>query len=495
MAYAVLQGCIPATVNVSLLPDRSGNFVCDGVADHVQILAAFAYLLVVGGGEVVLLKGHYYIVNNLTSAALVTLRGVNKNAVIISQTVDGTVIRPQGYWSIRDLTVSNSGFDGPTITLWAATNYVTIQNCILVGQELAEPAAGATVYLEGILHDLRLIDCEVRGGAHNGLLSNAMGAYNVWIVGCWFHANFDDAIDPNGDYFWFIVDCLFTSNNFEIVSFELGCHDSWVVDCKTDGRRVFIGASYRIFVIGCCFEASGVRKTMGIRVGDGSYDVHIIGCQVTDSNAAIYLYSSNRIIITNCILCQIYYNDPCLSVVDCSYIMVVSCIIMSTVVAGTFWKSIKETGQSDYNLYYNIFLYNPNSTDQNYASFVGANSVMENIFGNSPFRDDGGVMTGTVGLRFGYEDQQGQVSNISTAVAGKVSAAVVFTRRYPSVATPKVPKVTLSLVDVAANVTIDTVEAKAVTATGFTYSLRVVANVAATTCKLQWRAHIDRWIA
>lgn len=44
------KGSMPTTVMVSIHPDRSGNFVCDGTADDVQILLADAYLAVLGGG-------------------------------------------------------------------------------------------------------------------------------------------------------------------------------------------------------------------------------------------------------------------------------------------------------------------------------------------------------------------------------------------------------------------------------------------------------------
>lgn len=55
------QGTIAATAIVSHEPDRSGNFVCDGTADDVEIQAAMTYVTALGGGEV-FLKGGIYIV-------------------------------------------------------------------------------------------------------------------------------------------------------------------------------------------------------------------------------------------------------------------------------------------------------------------------------------------------------------------------------------------------------------------------------------------------
>ena len=48
------KGTIGPTVIVSCEPDRSGNFVCDGTADDVQIQEAIDYVNVLGGGLVII---------------------------------------------------------------------------------------------------------------------------------------------------------------------------------------------------------------------------------------------------------------------------------------------------------------------------------------------------------------------------------------------------------------------------------------------------------
>ena len=55
------KGQIPVTVIMSQEPDRSGNYVCDGTNDEVQINAAFAYLDLIGGGIIYFKNGIYSI--------------------------------------------------------------------------------------------------------------------------------------------------------------------------------------------------------------------------------------------------------------------------------------------------------------------------------------------------------------------------------------------------------------------------------------------------
>ena len=47
------------TVSVTMTPDLSGNFICDGVSDHIQILAAIEYVHALGGGTVILGVGAF----------------------------------------------------------------------------------------------------------------------------------------------------------------------------------------------------------------------------------------------------------------------------------------------------------------------------------------------------------------------------------------------------------------------------------------------------
>lgn len=488
MTY-VEQGTIASSMVVSRLPDKSGNFVCDGVADDVEILAAMAYLILLGGGELSLLHGIYNTLNNLTAAAPIYLRGMNKNATTIRGQFNGDVVTADDYWCIRDLTITCVGFGGPTLKIADNADHVTVEECILVGKEALDLAAWSTVRLGANTTHLRILSCEIRGGANGAIWSLVGAASPVWIKDCWIHNNFARAIAVGSGTSWFIDSCRFSDNENEIILFSVA-HDCFVIDCTTNLERIRLSESYRISIIGCLWASDGNDYDMGIIIGVSSYDVHVVGCIIKNAHTCLNVDLSSRVIVTGCTFQVVALDDTCVLVNASTYVMVTSCSLMSLFNGN--WRSIMETGASNYNLFFNLFCYNPLLATGNYAKFVGANTTVENIFGNSQFRDQDGTMTaGGVGTYFTYEDQQGEVAGISTAALGKVSAAVVFTRQYP---TAKVPKVIVSLVDVNAAVNINTVEAQTIVATGFTRSINVVTAAGATTCKLHWRAHVDRLV-
>ncbi|MBN2542851.1 hypothetical protein JXI42_08265 [bacterium] len=74
-----------ATLLVSSLPDNSGNFVCDGTADQVQINSALDSLATLGGGELYIKSGIYVI-----SEAI----NINSSGITIRGAGWGTYIRP-----------------------------------------------------------------------------------------------------------------------------------------------------------------------------------------------------------------------------------------------------------------------------------------------------------------------------------------------------------------------------------------------------------------
>jgi len=61
------KGTVAATAIVSVYPDTSGNFWCDGAADEVEINAAITYLGILGGGTLILGIGTF----NITSPVLI----------------------------------------------------------------------------------------------------------------------------------------------------------------------------------------------------------------------------------------------------------------------------------------------------------------------------------------------------------------------------------------------------------------------------------------
>ena len=104
------KGTVAASAIVSRAPDLSGNFVCDGTADEVQIAAALAYVTALGGGEVVLLDGTYEIAVSVTIPANILFRGVGYTTIINYTTVieenNWALILGGNYIKVRDFKVT-----------------------------------------------------------------------------------------------------------------------------------------------------------------------------------------------------------------------------------------------------------------------------------------------------------------------------------------------------------------------------------------------------
>ena len=66
---------MPPTVMVTSEPDRSGNYVCDGAADDVDIQLAIAYAAALSGTQMrkVLLKGDFEIADTVSMDDLIYL--------------------------------------------------------------------------------------------------------------------------------------------------------------------------------------------------------------------------------------------------------------------------------------------------------------------------------------------------------------------------------------------------------------------------------------
>jgi hypothetical protein len=114
---------IPITVAAHDAPPSQqfgAEFVCDGVDDHIEIIAALASLPI-NGGKVLLSPGHFYLG--------ATVSKDNKDSVIIEGVGPGTFLSLDNStpvinvadcdrWSVLDLTTDNGG-----VNVSIATNY------------------------------------------------------------------------------------------------------------------------------------------------------------------------------------------------------------------------------------------------------------------------------------------------------------------------------------------------------------------------------------
>ena len=76
MAEFLDKGTIAVTAIVSRDPDKSGNFICSGAADQVEIQAAIIYVDSLGGGEIFIQIGVYTITVAIEIMSDITIKGV-----------------------------------------------------------------------------------------------------------------------------------------------------------------------------------------------------------------------------------------------------------------------------------------------------------------------------------------------------------------------------------------------------------------------------------
>jgi len=77
------KGSLATTVTVSRAPDLSGNFVCDGAADDVEINEALGYVNTLGGGRVVLKQGTFTLAASIIFPGNnIWLRGMGRSTFI-----------------------------------------------------------------------------------------------------------------------------------------------------------------------------------------------------------------------------------------------------------------------------------------------------------------------------------------------------------------------------------------------------------------------------
>jgi parallel beta-helix repeat protein len=137
-------------LTVSILPDSSGNFVCDGIADQVEIEAAIDSLASIGGGRVFIKPGEYHLM---------------------------------GAIDINDSYISLEGA-GPSTFLM--TDPAVIDNAINV-------AGSPSAYIEGVsLSDLRISTTEGTGCGGDGIYFYMVQFSE--IRSCWLGNCNDDAM-------------------------------------------------------------------------------------------------------------------------------------------------------------------------------------------------------------------------------------------------------------------------------------------------------------
>lgn len=188
------KGSIAATVTVTREPDRSGNYICNGVADDVDINAALSYLSTLGGGSLHLGAGTYTITASVTPPSNTFIDGEGDYTILDSSgsgavhtiylnSVDNVDLE---HFSIKG-TISGTGYG----ILLASSNEIRIHHIHVWNN--GEVAIGNT---DTDCINIEISDCIIENGDHGIYIRNGhqwrikgngvtnMDRYGIYVE-CW----------------------------------------------------------------------------------------------------------------------------------------------------------------------------------------------------------------------------------------------------------------------------------------------------------------------
>ncbi|MCK4256374.1 right-handed parallel beta-helix repeat-containing protein, partial [candidate division WOR-3 bacterium] len=100
------------TLTVSMSPDSTGDWVCDGTADDVEIQAALDQINTLGGGVVYVKQGTYNLSGNLTPYSNTTLMGTGPGTVLNRTTATAINVNNKTRVVIENLRITGSCTQG-----------------------------------------------------------------------------------------------------------------------------------------------------------------------------------------------------------------------------------------------------------------------------------------------------------------------------------------------------------------------------------------------
>lgn len=213
------KGSITRTVIVSQSPDNSGNFVCSGAADEVEINAAITYVNARGGGEVILLEGTYVLAGSVLPLSNVTLSGQGAATLLDTgvAAVHAIDINAQTYVKIRDLSVQTTAAGGNAvnaINIQGASSYIMIDSVVIPesdqdGIAITSTVSEVFITQSGVFtpdrygvncdgNDCRIRETEFGGSGDDGIFLDA-NSDGCFVISNHIHTWTNEPIDDDGD--------------------------------------------------------------------------------------------------------------------------------------------------------------------------------------------------------------------------------------------------------------------------------------------------------
>jgi hypothetical protein len=326
---------IVAASNASAEIKAQADYVCDGVADQVEINAAIVTLITGSGGTVVLSEGTF------TLAAPVVMSGVGKT-VLCGMGMGATVLQVvaaggapintnivqlnTGYCELRDLTVDGNKANNASATSMVLVNMTAVNSPAvqrvrminsgayglvtgsstqngLVRDCISENAGNHGMVLRagsasGVAQPMVASGCTSKGSAGHGFW---VDAGPVTISDCHALSNGSSGFAVEGGSTATLSSC--TAMNNAAVGFSIIVARSLVQNCRAIGNGgagfTLDGASGQ--AIGCsAITSTGTSR--GFQTG-GTGDVTYNGCTTSGMGTGFYLNSSS-LIPTSYVGCQ-----------------------------------------------------------------------------------------------------------------------------------------------------------------------------------------------
>lgn len=204
MSTYTRMGTIVASAVVSREPDRSGNFICDGTADEVEINAAIVYVGTLGGGSVTLLHGTYNIAAQIVDGGYnnILLQGVGWTTILFA--VAGLNASPVSItsvsgWTIQNLKVNGNGANQTADMSAIYFNTVTdslVFNVETLGGHRETAAQGEGIELETSTL-CTVSHCKSHDNDYDGVKLRTNSHYNI-VIGNTLYENGTSGVQASG---------------------------------------------------------------------------------------------------------------------------------------------------------------------------------------------------------------------------------------------------------------------------------------------------------
>lgn len=304
------KGSMASTIRVSLEPDRSGNFVCNGTADDVEIQAAINYVGLMGGGlvhigECPIGVTSYDIAATITDGGYsnIIIEGEGHNTVLrAANGLDNRVIfvTSADDWTLRDFKIdgnkaNQTAFNSNGVQFSVADRVIMerlwVTSCFEIG-----------IYTNSC-NDVLVKDCIIDNCGADGIDAatdaQAPDAGNVIFEGNIVSESSDNGIHMGGLSNGIICNNVSHHNDNNDSPWGLNNHCGIRVEASVDGG----GAQY-ISVIGNTVHHQDTSDGEGIYIaGDGvngdCYDVLVSDNKLHDGGQGIYCDFVNLLQIYN----------------------------------------------------------------------------------------------------------------------------------------------------------------------------------------------------